>query len=65
MNPEGKLSALIQALRSFDRFVSKVAIERVAFDCVSQEKVAHGHVAYVCKEGSKTASKGAQNGSHL
>ena len=42
-----------------DRFVSKVAIERVAFDCASQEKVAHGHVAYVCKKGSKTASKGA------
>jgi hypothetical protein len=36
----------------------------VAFDCTSQEKAAHGHVVYAVQEMSKTASKGAQNGSH-
>jgi hypothetical protein len=36
----------------------------VAFDCTSQEKAAHGHVVYAVQEVSKTASKGAQNGSH-
>jgi hypothetical protein len=35
-----------------------------AFDCTSQEKAAHGHVVYVVQEVSKTASKGAQNGTY-
>jgi hypothetical protein len=38
------------------------AADFVAFDCMSQEKAAHGHVAYAVQEVSKTASKGAQNG---
>ena len=42
----------------------EVVKERVAFDCTSQEKAAHGHVVYAVQEVSKTASKGAQNGSH-
>ena len=48
---EGKItrsivSKLIHGRRGYilDRFVSKVAIERVAFDCASQEKAAHCHV---------------------
>jgi hypothetical protein len=38
------------------------AADFVAFDCTSQEKAAHGHVAYAVQEVSKTVSKGAQNG---
>jgi hypothetical protein len=38
------------------------AADFVAFDCTSQEKAAHGHVAYAVQEASKAASKGAQNG---
>ena len=34
------------------------AADFVAFDCTSQEKAAHGHVAYAVQEASKTASKG-------
>ena len=37
---------------------------RFCFDCTSQEKAVHGHVVYVMQEVSKTASKGAPNGSH-
>jgi hypothetical protein len=40
------------------------AADFVAFDCASQEKAAHGHVVYAVQEVSKTASKGAQNGSY-
>jgi hypothetical protein len=38
------------------------AADFVAFDRASQEKAAHGQVAYAVQEVSKTASKRAQNG---
>jgi hypothetical protein len=41
-----------------------VVKERVGGDYMSQEKAAHGHVVYAVQEVSKTASKGAQNGSY-
>jgi hypothetical protein len=34
----------------------------LAFDCTSQDTVAHGHVVDGVQEASKTASKGAKNG---
>jgi hypothetical protein len=36
----------------------------VGIDCTSQEKAGPGHVAFAVSEVSKTASKGAQNGSY-
>ena len=39
------------------------AADFVAFDCTCQAKAAHGHVVHGVQEVSKTASKGAENGS--
>jgi hypothetical protein len=35
----------------------------MVFDCTSQDPTAHGPIAYRVQKSSKTASKGAQNGS--
>ena len=43
--------------------MGKRAADFVAFDCTCQAKAAHGHVVHRLQEVSKTASKGAENGS--
>lgn len=37
----------------------------MAFDCMSQEPTAHGHVGYEVQESLRTAFKGAEKGQLL
>ena len=61
--PSVKCRIFRPTTRFFSHTTAHHNTDFVAFDCTSQEPAARGHVAYVVQKSSKTASKGAQNGS--